>query len=289
GGGAGGAGGGTAGLAGGGAGTVGGFIGLLQQLQQIRNTEDSLSAQLRTLALLEANLDAGLIDIAQVDQFRQNIETERANLLQAKNGLASALDSFKRNSIGLPPNMPIDLDDSMIQQFQLIDPDMSLAQGRITSFIDEFGQLPAQPSDAQFAAAFARVEQLRQGVNLELNRIPNDLAKLDASLPHRLAALTPIEARILQTERSRMDSGLVELAKRWNETAEVLKKLSDGLNNMNRGGEARRAIDGTVQHRRRTQPDSSAGSVGVHHLGTGRHHRKLGHASGSGASAGLDE
>ncbi len=72
-----GAGGGT-GLAGGGAGQVGGFIGLLQSSQEIRNTQLSLDLQLRTLALLEANLEAGTIDLTQVDQFRQNIETLRA-------------------------------------------------------------------------------------------------------------------------------------------------------------------------------------------------------------------
>src|SRR5206468_624176 len=131
GGGGGGAGGGGAGFAGGGAGTVGGFIGLLQQTQQIRNTRDSLSLQLRTLALLESNLEAGLIDIAQVDQFRQNIETERANLLQAQNSLASSLDSFNRSVLGLPPNLPMEPDDSLIRPFQLIDPAMTEAQNAI--------------------------------------------------------------------------------------------------------------------------------------------------------------
>ena len=243
GGGAGGATGGTAGLAGGGAGTVGGFIGLLQQLQQIRNTEDSLRAQLRTLALLEANLEAGLIDIAQVDQFRQNIETERANLLQAKNGLASSLDSFKRSTIGLPPNMPIDLDDSMIQQFQLIDPDMNSAQGRITAFIDEFGQLQAEPSDAQFAAAFARIEQLRADVDQQLKTIPRDLADLDRVLPQRMAVLTELEAKFLRSERNRMNTGLQELTKRWEETAQVLKELSDKLNDTNREATAVKIVE----------------------------------------------
>ena len=39
---------------------VGGFIGMLQQLQQIRNTEESLAAQLRTLGFLEAHSVASL-------------------------------------------------------------------------------------------------------------------------------------------------------------------------------------------------------------------------------------
>ena len=73
----------TGGFAGGGAGTLGGYVGLLQQTQQITNQRQNLNAQLRTLQLLQANLEAGTIDIAQVDQFRQNIETGRATLLQA--------------------------------------------------------------------------------------------------------------------------------------------------------------------------------------------------------------
>src|SRR5205085_1580497 len=77
----------TVGAAGGGAGLLDGFVGLLQRQQQLRNTQDSLNLQLRTLKLLEANLEAGLIDLTQVDAFRQSIETGRANLLQAQIGL----------------------------------------------------------------------------------------------------------------------------------------------------------------------------------------------------------
>lgn len=68
----------------------------MQQLQQLRNLEELLKAQTRTRPLLEANLAAGLIDIAQVDQFRQNIETERANMLTARN-------QFSRQPINSKP------------------------------------------------------------------------------------------------------------------------------------------------------------------------------------------
>ena len=54
-------------------GGVGGYLALLQQAQQIRNTEDNLRLQLRTRDRLEALYDNELIDIVQVDQFRQNI------------------------------------------------------------------------------------------------------------------------------------------------------------------------------------------------------------------------
>ncbi|HEY1786172.1 MAG TPA: hypothetical protein VGG30_11505, partial [Pirellulales bacterium] len=101
--------GGGAGFAVGYAGQVGGFVGMLQQLQQIRNTEASLNAQLRSLSMLEAYQAAGTIEITQVDLLRQNIESERSNLLAAQVTLANALDVFKIGTLGLPPNLPVKL------------------------------------------------------------------------------------------------------------------------------------------------------------------------------------
>ena len=98
----------------GGAGSVGGFVGLLQLLQQVRNAEENLNALLRTLGLLEANLDAGLIDIVQVDQLRQQIESARATLLAAQVGYQTQLDSFKAANLGLPPDVAVEPDDTML-------------------------------------------------------------------------------------------------------------------------------------------------------------------------------
>ena len=80
-----------------------------------------MNAQVRTLGLLEASLEAGVIDLTQVDQFRQAIETERATLLQAENGLLNSLESYLRDPLGLPPDIPVTLDDALIEPFQLID------------------------------------------------------------------------------------------------------------------------------------------------------------------------
>jgi outer membrane protein TolC len=222
-------GGGGAGFAGGGAGTVGGFIGLLQQTQQIRNTRDSLNLQLRTLALLESNLEAGLIDIAQVDQFRQNIETERANLLQAQNSLASSLDSFNRSILGLPPNLPMEPDDSLIRPFQLIDPAMTAAQNAVTQFIDEFGELPEQPSLEKMQEAFQRIEALRRQVAGQLDALPRDLEQLDARSQARKRSMTEPERQQFEADLKRLKEELEELRARFAATAQALETLRAGL------------------------------------------------------------
>ena len=126
---------GGAGFAGGGAGNVGGFVGLLQARQQIRNAEQNLFAQERALALLDANLEAGLVGLDQVDQLRQSVETGRAGLLQAKTSLTNQIETFKVNILCLPSDTAVALDESFIKPFQFISPELQKLQNDFGDFL----------------------------------------------------------------------------------------------------------------------------------------------------------
>lgn len=169
----------TTGFVGGGAGTQGGFIGLLQRMQQIRNSQELLKAQGRTRALLEANLAGGLIDIGQVDQFRQSIETETATLLQNRNDLANQLDAFKTGTLGLPPHVPIELNDSLIRQFQFIDPAISNTQDALAKVLSDLGDLDEKPKVAELEVMFDRVAAIGRDIKEQIDAVALDLQKID--------------------------------------------------------------------------------------------------------------
>jgi len=229
GGGGGGGGGGGAGFAGGGAGQVGGFIGLLQQLQQIHNTQESLNLQLRTLRLLEAHLEAGTIDLAQVDQFRQSIETERALLLQAENSLANSLDTYKTGTLGLPPDLEIVPDDRFIRQFQFIDPRMSSLQNRMAGFIEQFGQYQEAPEEETLRKALDAVAELRRGAAEQFVEVEGDLNELTGHVQARLKTLDAQQGRELQDALGRLAGTLDELKKRFAATEQPLGQLGERL------------------------------------------------------------
>lgn len=106
-----------------GQGGVGGYIGLLEQLQRKRNAEANLVLQERSLARLEAFEEIGVINLVQVDRLRQSVQGSRAALLGIDNAYELALDNYKLGTLGLPPDLPIELDDSLIRQFQLVAPE----------------------------------------------------------------------------------------------------------------------------------------------------------------------
>ncbi|MBW8039798.1 MAG: hypothetical protein FVQ85_07345 [Planctomycetes bacterium] len=222
-------GGGTAIAVFGGQGTVSGYIGLLQQLQQIRNTEDSLSLQLRTLSQLEAHLDGGVIDLVQVDQFRQSIENERAFLLQNRNGLELALDNYKMGTLGLPPDLPIELDDSLIHQFQLVARQATAIQDSITELQDRVGELPDDVGVEPIRQVLTDALKLVEPIQLQLDDVKADLARMEEAVPAREQTMVDVERKLFQRDREQLREGLAGLKQQFAEARAKLKTLRDEL------------------------------------------------------------
>ncbi len=216
---------GSTGLAGGGAGTVGGVWGLVQQRQQIHNSEDTLALQERTLGLLEANQQAGLLDLAQVDQFRQNIQTERANLLGARVTLNNAIDQFKIAQLDFPPDVELALDETPISKFRLIDPKTRSLQFSLEDYVKHVGDLPQAPSESQFNQAVEQFETFREPIGQRFAAANNDLAKLQLALPARFRDMDKEKANDLREELAKLGDTYLELQTRRDKGFERLDKL----------------------------------------------------------------
>jgi len=219
------AGGAVAGQAGGFAGQVGGFIGLLQQRQQIVNQEYTLNLQSRTLELLEANLEAGTIDIAQVDTFRQSVWTTRATLLNAKIGFANSLDQFKIVQLGLPPDLPIDLDATMIRPFQLVDPALIDLQQRFSRLIDRISGSEEAPPVETLSQAGQGLAALRAEIPAALASARQDLATLDQRTEIRMRRMTPPDRTEFLSEKQRLAEAVDEFETRYGGSEPVLEGI----------------------------------------------------------------
>jgi len=219
----------TGGFAGGGAGTLGGYVGLLQQTQQILNQSQNLNSQQRTLRLLQANLEAGTIDIAQVDQFRQNIETSKATLLQARNGLDNGLETYQRSLLGLPPDLPMKLDDSMIRQFQFIDPMTNDLYERLEDFVDELGDLPEEPDVDVLRMSIDQLQRFRDEVQKSLEVIAADLERMQTAREDRIRGMTTAEAAQFDADLKKTRDALDEIQLAFRDSASVVAALRTGL------------------------------------------------------------
>ena len=219
-----------------GEGGVGGYIGLLQQLQRKRNSEANLVLQERSLARLEAFEEIGVIDMVQVDQVRQSTEGERANLLLIQNGFELALDRYKTGTLGLPPDLPVELDDTLIRQFQLVAPEATAIEDSIVELQDRVGELADARGNLR---ADVDVETIRQiltdafqviePARHQLGSVQPDLDRMEQAVPARERMMTDEERERFQLDRDRIHDELVAL-KQQLDTAELeVTALRDGL------------------------------------------------------------
>ncbi len=107
----------------------GGYLSLLVQLQNIRNLEENLRSLERNLEETEALVAAGRKSLSERDQVAIQYQGFQLQLLQARAGLQTALDLYRLQQLGLPPDLPMTISDEPLQIFELNNPKIQEMRG----------------------------------------------------------------------------------------------------------------------------------------------------------------
>jgi outer membrane protein TolC len=192
---------------------AGGYLGLLLQLQGIRNSEANLATLRRNLEESEALLKASQISTLQRDQVAQQFQAAQVALIQARAGLQTQLDRYKIG-LGLPPDLLVKLDDSILGPFQLNDPRLDGLRARNDALALSLLQYDAPPpseilkeAGRQLLAEYADLEAVLAGALDEARRFRREAAGPGPDQDHDAAddraALADRLVADLQTSRRR--------------------------------------------------------------------------------------
>ncbi len=192
--------GGGVGFGGAGAAQAGGFLGLLQDAQEIRNQEATVAGLRDSVAQFQAAYEAGRIDRFQVDLARQALYDGQSALINRQAAYQTELDGYKVE-LGLPPDLPIRIEDTLLDQFQLLTPALVDVQYGVGDLLD------VVRSSEQVAAADdirRRVGQLMQSTYAMVEIVQRDFARLNENLPRRREYLQRL------AERPEVRQGIVD-------------------------------------------------------------------------------
>ena len=202
--------------------TDGGYLSLLLQLQNVRNAQFFLAGQEQNLREHEALLPGGKITTVQVDQAFQAYQQARAALAQAEATLQTSLDAFKIQ-LGLPPRIPIELDDSVLDPFVLVDPKLDAHREAIDIFQKaRYRDLDTPPPLADLRAQYREfdglVEKTRpmiENVRREFEEWGKTIGKSDADEDRRARTAfaqfqTTLEESAQELEKVRVDAKSAE-------------------------------------------------------------------------------
>ncbi len=153
----------------------GGYLDLLLAVQQIRNARFNLKQQEETYRLYLELFRGGRRSVVELDQIFQSLQQARLSVIQSETALQNALDRFKLQ-LGLPPRIPVELDDSFLEQFVLTDPSLEKLRDDLEAFQRErVKELDAPPPAADLRAHFATLRGLA-------DRVPTAFAAATADL-----------------------------------------------------------------------------------------------------------
>ncbi|MBO0700946.1 MAG: TolC family protein, partial [Zavarzinella sp.] len=142
----------------------GGYLDQLLLLQQIRNAQENLRGQEQNMRLHEELFAGGKISIVEMDRVFQAYQQARAGVAQTTAGGQTALDSFKL-VLGLPPRIPVELDDGPLAPFVLVDPKLEALREQIDLYQRARNRdLGAPPPLADLRAQYRELDALADRV-----------------------------------------------------------------------------------------------------------------------------
>ncbi|HUG19028.1 MAG TPA: TolC family protein, partial [Planctomycetaceae bacterium] len=197
-----------------------GYLGLLQQHQELANSignikrterQIEIQTELSSRGLAEEQLQGGVF-IQAVAQLQSRLLRDRNSLRSAERALQDSYDTYKI-SLGLPPDLTISINLGLLEQFELIAPDLLAYENSLYDFMKETWGVLMVPDEITGAEPPAdeeyrkRIPQFRE-LYLKLlehgvSAVEQDFAQLDSVLEIRLRDASPEERQKLQSDIAR--------------------------------------------------------------------------------------
>ncbi|MDR2117191.1 MAG: hypothetical protein LBP87_12505 [Planctomycetaceae bacterium] len=179
----------------------GGFYGILAEQIRIQNQRQNIIALEENMQRFVEVFDAGqLSDVSQVEETRQQLLNSESSLLQRIISYQGNIETYIR-SLGLPPDLKVDISDPLMEQFQLTSPTLMNLQEDLGNLLVHV-RTKEKPFPKDFGENLEKIIKRTEG---EILNLYNDLEVLQKSVPERIESLRNLGAnlaeRIQQGER----------------------------------------------------------------------------------------
>lgn len=211
-----------------------GYLNLLLQIQSIRNAGANLKSQEENYRLNIELFRGNKRSVVEVDQALQGVLEARQQILDAEIGLQNSLDSFKRR-LGLPPVLAVELDDSLLEQFVLVDPAVERLRGDVDAFdLARKAELDNVPPADALKLHFAELLTLLGRMTYAVDSAEYDLKQWKTIQENPLSDLDP-ENKLRAEETYRQNSAVPsESRKEVGKLAARIREHQAGVTDANR-------------------------------------------------------
>jgi hypothetical protein len=172
---------------------------------RIRNLEANVLGNQDSLYQMEALFEANrLKERSQVELIRQSLYNSQSGLLEERAGYDRTLDTFKV-ALGLPPDLKVRIEDPLLHQFDLIDPQLTQIQDLMNELLQMFRDDASHPAlEVQW---YDELSPARQHCLVLLEMVERDIQRFQQALPDRFANLQRLASRP-EAQSGQIDQGI---------------------------------------------------------------------------------
>lgn len=185
--------------------SAGGFLSLLERQVRIRNLEANVVGNQDSLYQMEALFEANRVKPkSQVELIRQSLYRSQSSLLTERASYQERLDSFKV-ALGLPPSLEVRIEDPLLNQFDLIDPQLTETQTLMSELLQMFRDDATHP--ALEVEWYGELREARENCLARVALVKEDIERFHQALPDRTASLQLLAARP-EAQTGQIDQGI---------------------------------------------------------------------------------
>ncbi|WP_148073246.1 TolC family protein [Bythopirellula goksoeyrii] len=197
-----------------------GYLNLLNRLQGIRNARSNVENLRQNLVEYNFYVQLEIKSQIERDQVFQQYQNGRSSLLGSEQGFAQALDAY-RFQLGLPSWVPLELDESLLTQFELVNPEIiTLQEESQELFISLMEYLP--PTEAPRSVLQSTFDEYRE----IRDRVEAFVPEVDEELNKWIGQLKKVEMASLSAD-DRMD--MEQQVSYAEDVEELLTEMKDAL------------------------------------------------------------
>lgn len=201
-------------------GAAGGMLALMAQRVQIRNQWANVTGLRDSVQAFEAIYPGGRVDRFQVDLARQALYNAESQLLALETSYEDRLDAFKLN-LGLPPDLPLQIEDELLAPLDLIDPRLTAVRDEVDGLLRELRESAAPFVPADYVE---RIRRIRQAGESQLELVGRDFQRLIEALPVRRRQLTELVKRP-DFQRGAVDPSAFDVAALHRQVIDISREI----------------------------------------------------------------
>ena len=160
--------------------------------------------------------------------MRQDVVAQESSLLDRNVGYKNAIEQYQTNELGLPPDLPIDIDKSLVEDFTFITDESLAVEDQILAARESIANLEEPATLEILQPVLAELEAIMPALATWFGNIELDVAEMGEAAEVRESRMTETEIEEFRAARLSLKAELEALLELAGTEKDALQQIIDG-------------------------------------------------------------